>query len=142
LSAKMLYIIAQSFEVGGGLDYSERSSKSKDAEDETVVNSSSDYVLRLQAIYNFGNLDTDTMVFFAGLGLGIGSGKDKAGDLTSSSSSTQFGLNLGIRYFVDSNVALTGEFSYDTGSKKIQDVDDPVKFSSIHVMNIGFSLFL
>ena len=43
---------------------------------------------------------------------------------------------------VTSNVALTGEFSYDSGSEKIQDVDDPATFSTIHIMKVGFSLFL
>ena len=141
LSTKVGYIIASSIIAGGGLDYSESSYKTElDGED--VTNSSRDYLLQLFGVYNFGNLDTDEMVFYVQLGLGIGSGSSKAGDVETSSSSTSFGLGIGMHYFVDSNVALTSEFSYDTGSSKVKDQDEPTKFSSIHLMRIGFSLFL
>jgi len=137
LSTKVGYIIAASIIAGGGLDYSESAYKT-----EEDTNTTRSYLIKLFGAYNFGNLDTDEMVFYAQLGLGIGSSSSKAGDVESSSSSTSFGLGLGMHYFVDSNVALTGEFSYDTGTSKVKDVDEPTKFSTIHLMRIGFSLFL
>src|SRR5690606_3937351 len=66
LQAKMLYILGASFEVGGALDYGETTTKGEDSE---AVDRS--YVLSLLAAYNFGNLDTDKMVFSANLGVGF-----------------------------------------------------------------------
>lgn len=137
LSGKAGYIVGSSIILGLGLDYTESSFKT---DDET--NTSSDYLLRLFFDYVFGDLNKDEMLFFVEAGFGIGSSKSKAGDVESKGSSTQFGVGLGIHYFVDSNVAFTGQFSYDTGSRKVDGVDDPTKFSSIHLMRLGFSLFL
>jgi len=137
LSTKVGYIIASSIIAGGGLDYSESAFKT-----EEDTNTTRSYLLKFFGAYNFGDLDKDEMVFYAQLGLGIGSSSSKAGDAETSASSTSFGLGVGMHYFVDSNVALTGEFSYDTGSSKVKDQDEPTKFSSIHLMRIGFSLFL
>lgn len=137
LRGKFGYIIARSIILGLGLDYTESSFKT-----EEDTSTSSEYLIRLFGDYVFGNLDVDEMLFFVELGFGVGSSKSKEGDVESSTSSTQFGLGLGIHYFVDSNVAFTGEFSYDTGSRKVKDVDEPTKFSSIHLMRLGFSLFL
>lgn len=137
LRGKFGFVFAKSIIVGLGLDYSESSFKT-----EEDTNSSSEYLIRPFFDYVFGNLDNDEMLFFVELGFGIGSSKSKAGEVESSTSSTQFGLGLGLHYFVDSNVAFTGEFSYDTGTRKVKDVDEPTKFSSIHLMRLGFSLFL
>lgn len=133
-----LYIIGNSLEVGGGLAYSEETTKFEESS-----NKSTAYLMRFIGVYNFGNLNTDSSVFFTGLSLGIGSRSSKVGDGDEAKGSvTQFGLGLGMHWFVDSNVAFTAEFRYDTGSLKTDGQDEPTKFSEIHIAKLGFSLFL
>jgi opacity protein-like surface antigen len=137
LSGRFGYIITPSIIAGMNLTYSEESYKTEDD-----TNKSSGYLLGLFGDYLFGDVDKDQMVFFVELGFGFGSESSKAGDVETKASSTQFGLGFGLHYFVDSNVALTGQFNYDTGSKKVDGADEPIKFTSMHLMKIGFSLFL
>ena len=137
LAGKAGYIIASSIILGLGLDYYESSFKT-----EEDTNTSSEYLIRFFFDYVFGDLDKDDMLFFVELGLGIGSSESKTGEVESKGSSSQFGLGLGLHYFIDSNVAFTGQFSYDTGSRKVDGQDDPTKFTSMHLMRLGFSLFI
>lgn len=138
LDALGLYIIGGSIEVGGGLSYSETTTKYKESSSKD-----SSMIIKLKGVYNFGNLQNDSSVFFAGLGLGFGSTSSKAGDADEAKSSiTQFGLGLGMHYFVDSNVAFTGEFNYDTGTSKADGADEAAKITEIHFLKLGFSLFL
>lgn len=137
LSGKALRLLTDSFQLGAALDFGESSYKQ---DDET--NTSRSYVLHLLAKYNFGDLNVDEMIFFVQGGFGIGSESSKNGSAKSEASSTQFGVGFGMQYFVDTNVAFTGEIDYDTGSKKIKDVDEKTSFTTIHVMKLGFSLFL
>lgn len=138
LDAMALYVIGDSLEVGGGLTYSETTIKYEES-----TSKDSSMLIRLKGVYNFGNLHTDTSVFFAGLGLGFGNSSSKVGDGEEAKSSiTQFGLGLGMHWFVDSNVAFTGEFSYDTGSAKQDGADEAAKFTEIHFIKLGFSLFI
>lgn len=133
-----LYIIGNSIEVGGGLVYNEETVKFEESSNKTTS-----YLLRFAGVYNFGNLNTDSSVFFTGLNLGVGSRSSKTGDADEQKSSvTQFGLGVGMHWFVDSNVAFTAEFRYDTGSLKTDGADEPTKFSEIHIAKLGFSLFL
>ena len=138
LDAMGLYIIGGSVEVGGGLTYSEKTIKYEES-----TSKDSSMIIRLKGVYNFGDLQNDSSVFFVGLGLGFGNSSSKAGDADEAKSSiTQFGLGLGMHYFVDSNVAFTGEFSYDTGSSKADGADEAAKITEIHFIKLGFSLFL
>ena len=137
LGLRALYIIGGSFEVGPEITYFESSYKT---EDET--NTSDEYTLGLLAKYNFGELDKDIWVPFVGVGFGIGAGKSKVGEEETKSSSTRFGLDLGTHYFVDSNVALTGEVGYDTGSRKVDGQDEKSDFTELQILKLGFSLFL
>ncbi len=137
LEAKGLYIIAKSLELGGSFDYAEQSTKTKDSKSDDTR-----YILSLIGVYNFGNLDHDVFVFFVDANFGFGASSGKAGEVKTSSSITQYGLGFGAHYFVDSNVALTGEFKYDAGSEKVKDAPDPTSFTQMHLMRIGFSLFL
>ncbi len=138
LDATGLYIIGGSIEVGGGLAYSETTVKYKEA-----TSKDSSMIIKLKGVYNFGDLQNDSSVFFVGLGLGFGNTSSKTGDADEAKSSiTQFGLGLGMHYFVDSNVAFTGEFSYDTGTSKADGADEAAKLTEIHFLKLGFSLFL
>jgi hypothetical protein len=138
LDALGLYVIGDSLEVGGGLTYAETTTKYEES-----TSKSSSVLIKLKGVYNFGNIHTDTSVFFAGLGLGFGSSSSKDGDADEVKSSvTQFGLGLGMHWFVDSNVAFTGEFSYDTGSSKADGAEEATKFTEIHFIKLGFSLFI
>lgn len=137
LNGKAGYIIASSVILGLGLDYNESSFKTEDA-----TNTSSDYLLRFFGDYVFGDLDKDQMAFFIEAGFGVGSSKSTVGDATSKGSKTALGVGFGIYYFVDSNVAFTAQFLYDTGSRKVDGQDEPTKFTSMHIARLGFSLFL
>ncbi len=138
LDAMGLYVIGESLELGGGLEFKEQTLKYEDSSNKTSF-----YLLKLKGVYNFGNIHNDSSVFFTGLSLGFGSSSSKAGEADEVKSSvTQFGLGLGMHWFVDSNVAFTAEFSYDTGTLKASGGGDPTKFSEIHIARMGFSLFL
>jgi hypothetical protein len=142
LDALGLYVIGESLEIGGGMVFKEKTEKYK-----TSSNKTTSYLLKLKGIYNFGNIHSDSSVFFTGLSLGFGSNSvkiegDEVDSSESKSSITQFGLGLGMHWFVDSNVAFTAEFSYDTGTLKGDGGGDPTKFSEIHIAKMGFSLFL
>ena len=54
------------------------------------------------------------------------------------------GFGAGLHYFMDTNVALTTEFSYELGTDKVTSPSgaDPNKYSTLHLARIGFSLFL
>jgi hypothetical protein len=133
------YIISKSIVIGGELDYSETSFK---VDGET--NTASAWVLSAIGAYNFGNLDEDEMVFFIFGDFGIGQGSSKAGDDTVKTSKSKFGFGAGLHYFMDTNVALTTEFSYELGTDKVTSPSgaDPNKYSTLHLARIGFSLFL
>ncbi len=138
LDALGLYVIGESLEIGGGLVFKEKTEKYEDSSNKTTS-----YLLKLKGVYNFGNIHSDSSVFFTGLSLGFGSNSVKIGEGDEVKSSiTQFGLGLGMHWFVDSNVAFTAEFSYDTGTLKGDGGGDPTKFSEIHIAKMGFSLFL
>jgi len=85
-------------------------------------------------------------VFFLSLGIGFGGGSSKTTREEETSeakySVNQFGFGLGLRYFVDSNVALTTEFVYESGSSKGEDAEEATKFTKIHIAKIGFALFI
>jgi len=141
LNLRALYIIGGSFEAGGELDYSETTVKGKESE-----KLDRSYVLTVLGVYNFGNLDVDQTIFFVKFGFGFGSAtsSSKVGDekVDGSASITRLTLGLGMHYFVDSNVAITTQFVYDSDTSKDEDADDPTVTSTIHLAKIGFSLFI
>jgi hypothetical protein len=136
LNLKALYLVSNSFEVGGQLAYDETTTKVEDSE-----SGSSSYMLHLLGKYNFGNLDEDTFLFFVYGGFGFGNATTKAGDTESSVSRSGYRLGLGSHYFVDSNVALTTQIDMESNSEKPEE-GDAVESTRLHLLQIGFSLFL
>ena len=141
LSGRMLYIIANSIQVGADLTYDDSTTKFEESESSDTA-----YVLTLLGGYNFGNIDEDSMVFFVRAGFGFGSTSSKttsdAGDVEADASLSRITFALGLHYFVDSNVALTTEFAYDSDTLKPSEGDIETKVTTIHFARIGFSLFI
>ena len=137
LDALGLYVISSLIEVGPRVTYHESTAKLGEA---SITDRA--YGLAGVAKINFGDINRDEHLFFAKLFFGFGSDTSKTGDADAAkTSSTQYGLGLGFHYFVDSNVALTAEVSYEGGSEKPAE-GEATSVSTIHLMKIGFSLFL
>ena len=145
LQIKSLYIMGAMFELGPEIEFFESSAKQ-----DGKTNKISSWVASLVMAFNFGNLDTDVVVPFVDLKVGAGQDTEKFGDSKAVSSVTQYGLGLGLHWFVDSNVAFTGRMGYSAGSAKSKttangqtiDGGDPVESTSIDYLDLGFSLFL
>jgi hypothetical protein len=137
ITAKGLFVLTPSILAGPQLDYHEMTTKTKDDTSKTT-----DLVLRVVGKYVFGNIDKDEILGFAQLSLGYGNGQTKAGDDTLKSTKTLFGLGGGVHYFLDADVALTAELTYDTGNESYSGGGGSGSVTEIHYLNIGFSLFL
>jgi|GEM_PF-2739355 len=145
LQLKALYVVGAMFEVGPEIEFFESSAKQDD-----VTNKSSAWMASIVMVVNFGNVDSDVYVPFLDLKIGSGQDTDKFGDSTTTSSLTQYGLGLGLHWFVDSNVAFTGRMGYSAGTAKSKtkaggvttDGGDPVKSTAVDYLDLGFSLFL
>lgn len=137
LAFEALYLTSPTFEIGGGIDYWEQSSK---AGGETST--SREYTLNLKAKMNFGNIDEDLTVFYGYLGAGFGAGTTPVenSDEEAKTSIMRYGLGFGAHYFVDSNVALSGEMGLNIGSRK-QDGSETTT-QDLHLLRLGLTLFL
>lgn len=139
LALRGLYVIGHSFEVGAELSYYEKSTK---------VDESKTKETRLKLIpevlYNFGNVDKDVNVFFVYGGLGISQDSVKSDTSETNASLTGIVAGLGLHHFVDSNVAISAEvqFDLDSGSSKSGEAKATVSQTSIHLLKLGFTLFI
>ena len=132
------YIIGASFEVGPEITYSEQTTKFEEG-DPSVTTA---YDAGIRAAYNIGNLDKAVFIPFVSLGFAISSLSNKTGDIESKGSGSKLSIGGGVHYFVDSNVALTGELAYRTGSLKMNGASEASKTTDLDLLNLGFSLFL
>ena len=132
------YIISASIEVGPEITYSEQTTKFEEGDPSVTT----EYDAGIRAAYNIGNLDKAVFIPFVSLGLGISSLNSKQGDVETKGSGTKFSVGGGLHYFVDSNVALTAELAYRTGTKKMDGADKETKTTDLDLLNLGFSLFL
>ena len=140
LDLMALYVTAIGLEVGGQLNYTE--STVKGSSDDSTSKASA-MLFRLKSVFNFGNIQKKPFIFFAGASLGFGSASAKIGTGDDAKTSlTRFGLGIGAHYFVDSNVAITGETQIDTGSNKGKGDAGETKVTDIHFLKLGFSLFI
>ena len=131
-------IFAGSFEVGPRLDWQETTIKRESGDPSTTRS----YDLGVLLGYNFGNLNTRLLVPFVQLGFSVSTETSKSGTVESKTSGSNLILGGGLHYFIDSNVALTAEMAYQTGSKKAADATEATKVTKIDFLNLGFSLFL
>ena len=136
IAAKALFVLTPSILAGPQLDYAENTVKSKDDTTKT-----SDLTLRLVGKYLFGNVDKDDILGFVMLNLGYGQGQSAVAGKTDKTTRTIYGVGGGLHYFLDADVALTAEFTYDTGSQTVSGGGSGT-VTEIHFLKIGFSLFL
>jgi len=142
---KLLKVIASSIEVGPILSWSDSTTKIKGSD----PSKSQSLTAGLRLGYNIGNLDKDLLLPFIWVGFGIINEKEESGNTTSATSGTGFGVGAGLHYFVDSNVALTGEFSLasDSLTTKVKigegtEVESKAKRTVLDFLSLGFSLFI
>jgi hypothetical protein len=142
---QLLKVIASSLEVGPIISWSDSTTKVPEGD----PSKSQSLGLGLRVSYNIGNVDKDVFLPFVWLGFGIANEKAESGNITSTSSGTGFGFGVGGHYFVDSNVALTGELSWRTENVTTKakagegpEVESKSKRTSLDFLNLGFSLFI